>query len=191
MSEILVLTNAKTQSFSDIGGFFDSLKPWQINAALAGCDPVGELVLRRKYLQERYYDKGYLELFRRSYRYLDRKGELPPRLDKQVIVGRLLELYFIEEYEGNVCPKCRGRTDDRGYTVYVDRRGISRKCNRCGASGQITWNNTERYEQIGVNKKGWESHYKKPYRTLSWYLHPIVTRAEMEAREHFEKRSGK
>lgn len=184
MSELLVLTNAKTQSFSECGGFFDSLKPWQINAALAGCDPLGELILRCKYLQEKPRNTAFFELFKKSYRFLKKKKTLPKRLDSQAIVGRLLNLYFIEEYSKNLCPKCRGRMDEGRGTVFVDPRGITRRCNRCGGSGNISWTDRQRYEQIEVKRKQWENHYRDNYRALAWYLHPIMIDAEYAAKDH-------
>lgn len=182
--EILTLTNAKTQSFTDTGGCFDGLTASQINGALAGCDPIGELILRRKYLNPKETGKGYLMLFNQSQDYLRNKGKYPKRLDAQAIIGRLVELYLEEDTQHNVCPTCRGRTDDKGVTVAVNHRGLLKRCRRCGGGGKISWTDKQRSLLIDVKQATFSRVYKDVYRLMSHYLDGVVDRAEKQAEWH-------
>lgn len=185
----LTITNAKTQSFSDTGGFFDGLSAEQVNSALAGCDAIGELILRRKYLDPKETGKGYLELYRRAVTHLKKRNKLPKRLDVLSIIAKLVDLYLLEDTQANICPTCKGRADQSTNKTYVvDRRGIRRVCRRCGGSGQITWIDKERAQQLSVKSYTYSRVYKPMYLVMQDYLNPMVTDCENKAIWHINKR---
>ncbi len=173
-AEILTLTNAKTQNITGTCAGWDGLPPWQINAAIAGCDPIGEEILRRKVLAQKPQGEGYRLLYEMVMDKLIRARLLPKRLDVRLVIAQLLELYLEEDTGRILCKTCKGRE------YIVDRRGVRRKCRRCG-DGTVKLNDKERAARLHIKPKTYSRYYSSIYHKMSWFLNPIMEKSETRA----------
>ena len=100
--------NAKTQSFTDTGGGFGGMTAQDLCAAMSGITPLGELIIRRKYINSAERGVGYLELLKNS---IYRIYEADKQPKKKNMIDPLLEI-ALEDYVGGFkCPQCDGRKE--------------------------------------------------------------------------------
>ena len=169
VQEKLARLNPKTQNWSDSGGGYGGMTAQDLAAAMAGCDPIGEMVIRRRYLDSGDKSIGYYSLLRmvimEVYDSAREMGMIQPVFD-----------IALDDYIGGFLWKtCHGRQE-------VTVKGITRKCHsrRC-VRGYRQRLDYERANILGVKAKQWERLYKPIYEHISKYLTKTLPEKEGEA----------
>ena len=181
IEEYLTRLNPKTQVFTDSGGIGLIMTPQDLAAAMAGIDPVGEFVIRRKYIDENDKSPGYYQLFKESMLKVYEQDAIPKKKNS---VQDLLDIALDESLGLLKCPICEGRGE------VIGKGDVIRKCRseRC-TDGNIAYlRDYERAKRMGVRLKAFNSDFRPALLVIDRYLREILPEAESRAIEIIKKR---
>jgi len=181
--EKLSRLNAKTQSFSDSGGGYGSMSVSDLAACLAGCNPIGELILRRRYVDKKERGLGFAQLQRQVTLKIYEADKQPSKKD---MIHKILDVALDDYIGGHVCHFCQGRKE------IITEQGKVHKCrSKNCVDGFITRRPAHlKAKAMGVSAKEWERHYKGAYRVIEQYLTLTLPELESAAYNHVKKRAN-
>ena len=180
--EKLSRLNPKTQSFEEGFGGFGAMTVSDLSAALAGADPIGLLIIWRRYISPLERGKGFILLQKESILRVYNADVIPK---KKNMLTPLMDECIKDYIGGHVCPFCKGKSE-----IISDQGKVFKCRSKHCHDGKAVRKDWQRAKALGIQALDYSRNYKSAYKVIDKYLTEVLPEAESKAYNHVMKQAN-